>query len=38
MGLDLGLEQEGIEILLACKIDPAARNTIKLNKPDLEVK
>ena len=35
MGLDLGLEQEGIEILLACEIDQAARNTIKLNRPDI---
>ncbi|MDY6784487.1 MAG: DNA cytosine methyltransferase [Cyanobacteriota bacterium] len=35
MGLDLGLEQEGIETLLACEIDKAARKTIQLNKPEL---
>lgn len=35
MGLDLGLEQEGIEILLACESDPAAQNTIKSNRPDM---
>jgi DNA (cytosine-5)-methyltransferase 1 len=35
MGLDLGLEAEGIEVLLACEIDPAARQTITQNRPDL---
>jgi len=35
MGLDLGLEKEGIQILLACEIDPAARKTIELNRPDI---
>ncbi|KKI98891.1 DNA cytosine methyltransferase [Prochlorothrix hollandica] len=35
MGLDLGLEQEGIEVLLASDIDPAARRTIALNRPHL---
>jgi DNA (cytosine-5)-methyltransferase 1 len=35
MGLDLGLEQEGIEILLACENDPVARSTIKFNRPDI---
>lgn len=24
MGLDIGLEKEGIEVILACEIDPAA--------------
>ncbi|MGL5134117.1 MAG: DNA cytosine methyltransferase, partial [Planktothrix sp.] len=35
MGLDLGLEREGIEILLACELDRAARKTIETNRPDL---
>jgi DNA (cytosine-5)-methyltransferase 1 len=35
MGLDLGLEQAGIEILLACEIEPSARKTIQANKPAL---
>ena len=35
MGLDLGLEQEGIEVLLACEIDLAARKTIVSNRPDV---
>jgi DNA (cytosine-5)-methyltransferase 1 len=35
MGLELGLEQEGIEILLACESDPAARSTIEFNRPDI---
>jgi len=35
MGLDLGLEQEGIQVLLACEIDPAARKTIEINRPDM---
>jgi DNA (cytosine-5)-methyltransferase 1 len=35
MGLDLGLEQEGIEILLTCEIDKAARQTILTNRPDI---
>jgi DNA (cytosine-5)-methyltransferase 1 len=35
MGLDLGLEQEGIEILLACESDPQARSTIEFNRPDI---
>jgi DNA (cytosine-5)-methyltransferase 1 len=32
MGLDLGLEREGIKVLLACEVDPAARKTIR---PDI---
>ncbi|BCL34492.1 DNA cytosine methyltransferase [Nostoc sp. MS1] len=35
MGLDLGLEQEGIEVLLACEVDTAARKTIETNRPDI---
>ncbi len=35
MGLDLGLEQEGIQIILASEIDPAARETIQINRPDV---
>lgn len=35
MGLDVGLEAAGIEVLLASEIDPAARATIRANKPDL---
>jgi DNA (cytosine-5)-methyltransferase 1 len=35
MGLDLGLEQEGIEVLLACEIDAATRKTIQINRPNL---
>jgi C-5 cytosine-specific DNA methylase/PD-(D/E)XK nuclease superfamily len=35
MSLDLGLEQEGVEILLACEIDPAARKIIEVNRPDI---
>lgn len=34
MGLDLGLEKEGIKVLLACEIDSAARKTIETNRPD----
>lgn len=35
MGLDLGLEREGIEVILACEVDKAARRTIEANKPDI---
>jgi DNA (cytosine-5)-methyltransferase 1 len=35
MGLELGLEQEGIEILLACEKDRSAQSTIKFNRPDI---
>ena len=35
MGLDLGLEKEGAEIILACEVDKAARKTIETNKPDV---
>jgi DNA (cytosine-5)-methyltransferase 1 len=35
MGLDLGLEKESIQVLLACEIDAAARKTIEINRPDM---
>lgn len=35
MGLDLGLEKSGIEVLLACEFDKACRKTIVANKPDI---
>lgn len=34
MGLDIGLKKEGFNILLACEIDKASRNTIHLNEPN----
>jgi DNA (cytosine-5)-methyltransferase 1 len=34
MGLDLGLEKAGIEVLLACEIDKRCRQTILENRPD----
>lgn len=35
MGLDLGIEQAGIEVLLACEMDSACRKTIEANRPGL---
>ena len=35
MGLDYGIEKEGICPILASEIDPNARKTILLNKPDI---
>jgi DNA (cytosine-5)-methyltransferase 1 len=35
MGLDQGLEAEGIEVVLASEIDEAARRTISTNKPEI---
>ncbi|NEO87065.1 MAG: DNA cytosine methyltransferase [Spirulina sp. SIO3F2] len=35
MGLDLGLEQVGIDVILACEVDKAARMTIEANRPDI---
>lgn len=35
MGLDLGLERAGIEVILACEIDKHCRQTITLNRPTL---
>lgn len=35
MGLDLGLEKEGISPLLACEYDKETRKTIQANKPNI---
>lgn len=35
MGLDLGLEQAGINLLLACEVDKVCRRTITANRPDI---
>jgi DNA (cytosine-5)-methyltransferase 1 len=35
MGLDLGLENFGIETVLACEFDKASRDTIIANKPNI---
>ncbi len=35
MGLDIGLEQAGFQILLSCEIDNACRKTILKNKPKI---
>lgn len=35
MGLDLGLEKAGFEVILACETDNACRKTILKNKPDI---
>lgn len=35
MGLDLGLEQAGIHVLLTCEMDKACRRTITANRPDV---
>lgn len=35
LGLDIGLENEGIEVRLASEIDLATRKTIASNKPDI---
>ncbi|QQG37470.1 MAG: DNA cytosine methyltransferase [Micavibrio aeruginosavorus] len=35
MGLDLGLEQAGINVILACEIDKVCRKTISANKPEI---
>lgn len=35
MGLDLGLERAGIDVLLACEFDKACRATIADNRPDM---
>ena len=37
MGLDLGLEQAGIDITLAVESDPACLRTLRLNRQDLDV-
>jgi DNA (cytosine-5)-methyltransferase 1 len=35
MGLDLGIEQAGFDIRLACEVDKYCRLTIALNKPEM---
>jgi DNA (cytosine-5)-methyltransferase 1 len=35
MGLDLGLEQEGIHVSLVCEIDKHTRSTILANRPEV---
>jgi DNA (cytosine-5)-methyltransferase 1 len=35
MGLDLGLERAGIEVVLACEYDKFCRGTIQANRPNL---
>ncbi len=35
MGLDLGIEKAGFNILLACEIDKYCRQTIALNRPNM---
>ena len=35
MGLDLGLEEAGLETILACEFDKSSRATITKNRPDL---
>lgn len=35
MGLDLGIEQAGFQIRLACEVDKYCRQTIALNKPNM---
>ena len=37
MGLDLGLEQAGLKVVLACDVDPNCRATIAANRPQLPV-
>ncbi|NLN94462.1 MAG: DNA cytosine methyltransferase [Candidatus Hydrogenedens sp.] len=37
MGLDIGLEKAGLEIVLASEIDPKCKQTIKANRPSLPV-
>lgn len=34
-GLDIGLEQAGLDILMACEFDKASRSTLLNNKPDI---
>lgn len=37
MGLDIGLERAGIDVILASEIEPNTRKTILLNKPDISL-
>jgi DNA (cytosine-5)-methyltransferase 1 len=35
MGLDIGLENSGIRVLLACEVDKTCRQTISINRPEI---
>ena len=37
MGLDIGLEKVGIDVILACESEKFIRETIKLNRPKIKV-
>ncbi len=37
MGLDIGLENSGLQTILACESDKWSRETIRLNRPDIPV-
>ena len=37
MGLDLGLEKAGIEVILTCESEKIIRETIQLNKPKIKI-
>ena len=37
MGLDIGLEKAGIDVILACESEKFIRETIKLNRPKIKV-
>ena len=37
MGMDIGLEKAGIDVILACESEKFIRETIKLNKPKLKI-
>jgi len=37
MGLDIGLEKAGIDVILACESEKFIRDTIKLNRPKIKV-
>ena len=37
MGMDIGLEKAGIDVILACESEKFIRETIKINKPKLKV-
>ena len=36
MGLDIGLEKAGIDVILACESEKFIRETIKLNRPKIQ--
>ena len=35
MGLDIGIEEAGFEVILACENDKFCRETIEHNRPDI---